>query len=81
MHALVRKARALVEPYFQKALASGELHYPYRNFVHFYDYPREGVLHFVSNAYYFEFGRMRIRLPAWLPPGTTHVEHIDLGNG
>ncbi|OAM89910.1 FAD-dependent oxidoreductase [Termitidicoccus mucosus] len=41
-----REARALVEPYFQKALASGELHYPYRNFVHFYDYPRAGVLHF-----------------------------------
>ena len=42
----LRAARALVEPYFQKALASGELHYPYRNFIHFYDYPREGVLHF-----------------------------------
>ena len=42
----MRKARALVEPYFQRALVSGELHYPYRNFVHFYDYPRPGVLHF-----------------------------------
>lgn len=42
----MRAARALVEPYFQKALASGELHYPYRNFIHFYDYPRAGVLHF-----------------------------------
>jgi hypothetical protein len=42
----MRKARALVEPYFQRALATGELHYPYRNFVHFYDYPRPGVLHF-----------------------------------
>lgn len=42
----LRAARALVEPYFQKALASGELHYPYRNFIHFYDYPRPGVLHF-----------------------------------
>ncbi len=48
MHATgsLRKARALVEPYFQAALASGELHYPYRNFIHFYDYPRPGVLHF-----------------------------------
>lgn len=44
-------------------------------------YARDGVLHFVSNAYYFELGRMRITLPDWLPPGTTHVEHIDLGNG
>ena len=42
----IRRARALVEPYFQRAIASGELHYPYRNFVHFYDYPRPGVLHF-----------------------------------
>lgn len=42
----LRKARALVEPYFQKALAAGDLHYPYRNFIHFYDYPRPGVLHF-----------------------------------
>ena len=48
MHATgsLRKARALVEPYFQAALASGELHYPHRNFIHFYDYPRPGVLHF-----------------------------------
>lgn len=42
----MRPARALVEPYFQRALESGELHYPYRNFIHFYDYPRTGVLHF-----------------------------------
>lgn len=42
----LRDARGLVEPFFQRALASGELHYPYRNFVHFYDYPRPGVLHF-----------------------------------
>jgi hypothetical protein len=42
----LRKARALVEPYFQNAIASGELHYPYRPFIHFYDYPRPGILHF-----------------------------------
>jgi hypothetical protein len=42
----MRAARALVEPYFQAALARGTLTYPYRNFVHFYDYPRPGVLHF-----------------------------------
>ncbi len=42
----LRTARGLVEPYFQRALASGELHYPYRNFIHFYDYPRPGILHF-----------------------------------
>lgn len=42
----LKKARALVEPYFQEALSSGKLHYPYRDFIHFYDYPREGILHF-----------------------------------
>jgi len=42
----IRKARALVEPYFQAALRSRELHYPYRPFIHFYDYPRPGILHF-----------------------------------
>lgn len=42
----LRAARALVEPYFQEALSKGSLHYPYRNFVHFYDYPRPGILHF-----------------------------------
>lgn len=42
----IRKARGLVEPYFQQALRSGALHYPYRPFIHFYDYPRPGILHF-----------------------------------
>jgi len=42
----IRKARGLVEPYFQEALRSGSLHYPYRPFIHFYDYPRPGILHF-----------------------------------
>lgn len=42
----LRAARALVEPYFQEALFKGELYYPYRNFIHFYDYPRPGILHF-----------------------------------
>jgi hypothetical protein len=44
-------------------------------------YARDGVLHFVSNVYYFEVGRWRIAVPDWLPPGITHVEHIDLGQG
>jgi len=42
----LRKARGLVEPYFQQALADGSLYYPYRPFIHFYDYPRPGILHF-----------------------------------
>lgn len=44
-------------------------------------YARDGVLHFVSTSYYCELGSLRIRLPGWLPPGITHVEHIDLGDG
>jgi hypothetical protein len=44
-------------------------------------YARDDILHFVSTAYYFELGGLRIHLPAWLPPGITHVQHIDLGDG
>ncbi len=50
-------------------------------------YERQGVLHFVSKGYYFELGMLRgarplkIQLPWWLSPGTTHVEHIDEANG
>lgn len=46
VRSLHKPARLLVEPYFQKALAEGRLHFPYREWVHFYDYPRPGVLHF-----------------------------------
>ncbi|HEY0339349.1 MAG TPA: DUF4166 domain-containing protein, partial [Steroidobacteraceae bacterium] len=56
-------------------------------------YQRRGVLHFVSKGYYFEFKipwpranasigpRLRIPLPLFLSPGTTHVEHADELNG
>jgi len=40
-------------------------------------FERTGTLHFVSRGYYFDFGRIKVPLPAWLSPGTTHVEHID----
>jgi len=40
------KAREIVDAYFQEARRTGSLDYPYRDFVHFYDYPRPGVLHF-----------------------------------
>jgi Domain of unknown function (DUF4166) len=45
-------------------------------------YQQHGVLHFVSTGYYFEFGRhLKIPLPSWLSPGTTHVEHADESKG
>jgi hypothetical protein len=50
-------------------------------------YQRRGVLHFVSKGYYFDLGlrlgkfRAKIKLPALLTPGTTHVEHADEANG
>src|SRR5690348_14806708 len=50
-------------------------------------YERQGILHFVSKGYYFELGTRRgapglkIHLPWWLSPGTTHVEHIDEADG
>ena len=50
-------------------------------------YQRRGVLHFVSKGYYFDLGirlgrfRPKIKLPALLSPGTTHVEHADEANG
>ena len=50
-------------------------------------YEAGGTLHFVSRAYYFNIAipgirrRVRIVLPLWLSPGTTHVEHIDEADG
>ena len=43
-------------------------------------YEEQGVLHFVSQGYYFDLG-MKLRLPDFFTPGVTHVEHIDLGHG
>lgn len=44
-------------------------------------YESQGVLHFVSQGYYFDLGGVHFNLPWWLSPGTTHVEHIDEANG
>ena len=40
------------------------------------------ALHFVSEGYYLDLGfGLRLRLPRFLSPGVTHVEHVDLGQG
>jgi len=49
-------------------------------------YERAGALHFVSRGYYFDCGtsggrHLRLPLPTWLSPGTTHVEHQDEADG
>ena len=52
-----------------------------------YVYERQGVLHFVSKGYYFDLGiplgstHVKIHLPLWLSPGTTHVQHADEADG
>jgi Domain of unknown function (DUF4166) len=46
-------------------------------------YEEAGALHFVSRGYYFDVAlpgarrHVRLMLPSWLTPGTTHVQHID----
>lgn len=50
-------------------------------------YEQDSALHFVSQGYYFKLGihcaheALRIRLPSWLSPGTTHVVHADEAAG
>jgi hypothetical protein len=44
-------------------------------------YEALGQLHFLSSGYYFAIGALRIALPGWFLPGTTHVIHADLGAG
>ena len=50
-------------------------------------YEQGGILHFVSLGYYFKLGTrtngrtFKLWLPAWLSPGTTHVQHIDEAGG
>ncbi len=59
---------------------------PARLCMPLHTYEEDGVVHFVSRGYYFDldFGglwRVKLWLPAFLTPGVTHVEHIDLGHG
>jgi hypothetical protein len=60
---------------------------PARLFMPLDVYEERGALHFVSRAYYFEIALpgihrpIRLFLPPWFSPGTTHVEHVDEADG
>ncbi|WP_395613299.1 DUF4166 domain-containing protein [Allosphingosinicella sp.] len=41
----------------------------------------DGALHFLSDHYFLQLGRMRLRLPRWLAPGRMRVSHIDCKHG
>jgi hypothetical protein len=41
-------------------------------------FEQDGNLHFVSEDYLWRLGRLRIRLPALLTPGVTHVIHEQI---
>ncbi len=44
-------------------------------------YEQDQALHFLSQHYFWRWGRIRLRLPSWLTPGVAHVTHSDLGEG
>lgn len=41
----------------------------------------DGALHFLSDHYFLQLGRLRLRLPRWLAPGRMQVSHIDCRHG
>ena len=44
-------------------------------------FERDGGLHFVSRGYRFDWGGCSVPIPESWPPGVTHVEHFDEGDG
>lgn len=36
---------------------------------------------FISDHYFWQIGRLRIRLPAWMTPGRLTVGHVDCDQG
>jgi hypothetical protein len=40
-----------------------------------------GALHFDSDHYFLEVGRVRLRLPRWMAPGQLRVSHVDCTDG
>jgi hypothetical protein len=41
----------------------------------------QAALHFLSDHYFIEVARWRLRLPRWLEPGRMKVSHVDCGDG
>jgi hypothetical protein len=41
----------------------------------------EAAIHFVSDHYFIAVGRLRLRVPHWLAPGTLRVSHVDCNHG
>lgn len=41
----------------------------------------DGALYFVSDHYFVGRGKLRLRVPDWLAPGSLRVGHIDCNNG
>ncbi len=41
----------------------------------------EEALHFISDHYFVQLGRLRLRIPQWLAPGRLRVSHIDRNHG
>lgn len=41
----------------------------------------DGALHFLSDHYFLQLARLRLRLPRWLAPGDMRVSHIDCKHG
>ena len=39
----------------------------------------EQALHFHSDHYFFQVGRLRLSLPHWLSPGALTISHVDFG--
>ena len=43
--------------------------------------PIEKGIAFVSDHYFWQIGKLRLKLPRWIVPGRTEVSHIDRGDG
>jgi len=43
--------------------------------------PIEKGLAFISDHYFWQLGKLRLKLPRWIVPGRTEVRHIDRGDG